>query len=447
MVTRMGSMVKLPRKMSTLLLSVVALVLFVSLAAPVPVSAIADPDATVQVNAVYAYRNVAAYGDALFFVEYYCHYSTLPTETVTEAFKVELYAVDGTTPLGHSHPFAYYRQGYDAGYAAIYFTAAEVTASLTWGAAYTVKMLGIVPPFTVAPTSSAESVVWSTYTSPEDVHKEFASRVINAAYLLEHSWNLPTDGSQSLLTPAASDVAGTSYGYTSGTTLSMYGMAYFTHVVPSPPSLQVAAPYSLQSYTATPDNFKIDYQGRNYNVYNTGTATFTKGSTEVVGSGTVWTEAMEGRDIKPLMVGLVPISKDETGWWRIADVTDGTHITLESAYPYSTKTGAMYMLGTTHEKSLTVNVLNNPLDMTDLADSLGISVNWLSALLVLILIGVLDAWLIASTDSHKGITFIDGIVCELAAAGGMFTLTGAIAFAVIGVLLLLYTLFYNKATA
>lgn len=429
--------------LSLLALIILALALsFVS-----PVLAIADPD-TISIDSITVYRNVSANGDMLFFIEYYCHYATLPTETVTDAFKIELYDTDGTTPLGHTHPFAYYRKGYDRGYAAIYFTAAEVTASLTWGADYSVKMLGIVPPFTTAPESDARDIdTWSANTSSIEVHKEFAGKIINAAYVLSHSWNIPSD--QSLLTPTT-DAYGVSYGatyYAAGATLSLYGMAYFTHVVPDPPGLKTAAPYALQSYTSEPEDFKIDYQGRNYDVYNTGTATFTKGSTTVTGSGTVWTEAMEGRDIKPFMVGTTPIDGDEKGWYRITDVADGTTLTISSAYPYSTKTGAIYVIGTTHEKSLTVNVLHNPLDMSDLADQWGISVNWLSGILVLGLIGVLDAWLISKTDSHKGITFIDGVICCLAAAGGLFTLTGAIAFAVAGVLLLLYTMFYNKATA
>ena len=399
----------------------IIIALAISLTFITPAFAIANPD-TLQVDAVYAYHNLTEYGDQLYLIEYYNHYATIPTETVSQAFVVNLYAINGTTILKSTIPYAYYRKGYDRGYASIYFTAAQAVV-LTWGAAYTVKMLGTVPPFAIAPSSAAKTIdYWSTFTSPWDCHKELAARIIYSAYILNTSWNIAT--TQSLTSET-----------TAGTKLSTYGEAYFGNVIVD---LKLMASQAFYAYASTPDNYKVDYQGHNYNVYNTGTATFTKGSATVVGVATVWTNAMVGREIKPV---------SEDSWWVITGWTNGTTITIASAFPYATQTNALYIIGTTHAKSLTTGLFGTPFDFSSLASKLGMSLGWFNALLVMSVIAAGDFVLIKYGGSYKGVTFIDGIACTLAAASGMFPLVGAVAFATISVLLFLYTMFYNKATA
>ena len=55
--------------------------------------------------------------------------------------------------------------------------------------------------------------------------------------------------------------------------------------------------------------------------YTTGTATITKNSNVVTGSGTVWTAAMQGRYFQP---------QDSDNWYRIAYVSSVTELILES---------------------------------------------------------------------------------------------------------------------
>ena len=403
------------------LLFLIVITLAIALSFVTPAFAIANPD-TLQIDAVYVYRNLKEYGDQLYLIEYYCHYASIPTETVTTAFAVNLYDIDGVTVLGADSPYAYYRKGYDIGYASIYFTAAQAS-SLTWGAAYTVKMEGVIPPFVVSPSSTAKTIdYWSTNTSPWEGHKELAARIIYSAYILNSSWSIT---SAQYLTQET----------TAGTKLSTYGEAYFTNVIAN---AKIMASQAFYSYAATPDNMKVDYQGHNYDVYNTGTATFTKGSNIVAGNGTVWTAAMVGREIKPV---------SEDSWWVITGRTDDTHITIASAFPYATQTTVGYIIGVTHSKSLTTGLFGTPLDFSSLANTLGMTVSWLNAIIVFLIIGAGDFVLIKYGGSYKGLTFIDGVACTLASVSGMFPLQGSVAFATIAVLLFLYTMFYNKATA
>lgn len=401
-----------------LLRSLVMVVLFMIISA-IPVLAISDPD-IYQINAAYVYRNLRETGDQLYLVEYYCHYETLPSENITTAFQVILYDTDDTTPLEVVYPYAYYRLGYDRGYASIYLPA---DSALTWGADYSFTIAGREPPFGVglAPESSHHDIdLWTTYTNMDDTQRELAGRVLYSAYILNNSWNIDV----SLLTDT-----------TAGLKLSAYGEAYFSNVISS---LRLVAPQAFYYTSMDADNYNINYQGHNYNVYNTGTATFTKGSTTVTGDGTTWTEAMVGREIKPV---------SEDSWWEITARNSNTELVIASAYPYTTQTDVLYIIGTTHQDSLFDAVIGTPLDLTDLANDWGMSVSWTNSLMTLVFIGVLDFMILKKGGSMKGMIFLDMIVCGLAAVIGMFPLVGAVTFATLGTLLVLYLMFYNKATA
>ena len=69
--------------------------------------------------------------------------------------------------------------------------------------------------------------------------------------------------------------------------------------------------------------------------YTTGTATFTNGSTAVVGSSTVWaTNLKAGDKIKP---------NAYSNWYTVQSITDNTHLTLTANYTDTTVTGGAYM--------------------------------------------------------------------------------------------------------
>ncbi len=72
--------------------------------------------------------------------------------------------------------------------------------------------------------------------------------------------------------------------------------------------------------------------------YATGTIALTNNATSVVGTTTVFTAAMVGRYLIPTTAGSNELP------YRIASYTDGTHITLESAYLGDTNSGLNYKI-------------------------------------------------------------------------------------------------------
>jgi hypothetical protein len=81
---------------------------------------------------------------------------------------------------------------------------------------------------------------------------------------------------------------------------------------------------TVRSYQSNYNHSEVISVPANYSI---GTATFTVGSTHVVGTGTVWTAAMVGRRIR-----------NNTGyydlWFDIQSVEDATHLTLSEPYYY-----------------------------------------------------------------------------------------------------------------
>ena len=72
--------------------------------------------------------------------------------------------------------------------------------------------------------------------------------------------------------------------------------------------------------------------------YSTGTATFTNGLTTVTGAGTTWVDAtMAGGNIKSDVDGT---------WYKIASVTDVTHLELSAVYTGTTGAGLAYTMAT-----------------------------------------------------------------------------------------------------
>lgn len=72
-------------------------------------------------------------------------------------------------------------------------------------------------------------------------------------------------------------------------------------------------------------------------VYSTGTASFTLGSAQVTGVGTVWTQAMVNEQIRQGF---------NTGWYNIQSVQDSTHLTLDLPWGNPTQSGGYQILQT-----------------------------------------------------------------------------------------------------
>lgn len=69
--------------------------------------------------------------------------------------------------------------------------------------------------------------------------------------------------------------------------------------------------------------------------YSTGTVSVTQGSTTITGSGTTWTSAMEGRQIRV---------NNQSPILTITDVASATSLTTDLAYPLATATGQSYQI-------------------------------------------------------------------------------------------------------
>ena len=71
--------------------------------------------------------------------------------------------------------------------------------------------------------------------------------------------------------------------------------------------------------------------------YITGTVTLTNASTAVVGSGTTFTNAMEGRWLKG--------TTNDEYWYEILTYTDATHLVLDKVFQGDTEAGLSYRIG------------------------------------------------------------------------------------------------------
>lgn len=90
--------------------------------------AIANPNSII-INQVRAYRDVEVDGDLLVIVRYDISYTTLPTETVQEAYIARF--LDGATQLATTAPYAFVipNSGYDLGLFGFYFSTEPIPAT------------------------------------------------------------------------------------------------------------------------------------------------------------------------------------------------------------------------------------------------------------------------------------------------------------------------------
>jgi hypothetical protein len=208
--------------------------------------AITPPD-DIDILGVWAYRNCRETGDQLYLVEYSINYTSLPSETVTEAYMVRL--IDGNTTLKYLYPFSYYNKGYGKGVAAMYFSSGDPP---DWDEPYLMELLG--SPF--ADWSGAlPSVIYFPFDLWQDnevaiTQVVIASRIIWLANELESDWG--------------KDMVTTSD--TGKDTLTTYAAGYFMNVVPYlsdvAPSIYPegqSLPSTIISPDIPPEEVRTDY--------------------------------------------------------------------------------------------------------------------------------------------------------------------------------------------
>jgi hypothetical protein len=104
------------------------LITVLGIMSPTPVFAIANPTTGPTIGTATCYDSLLETGDMGMLLDFSIGYATLPTETVTEAYRVAFCDTDGVTELKTVVPYTLLNKGYQPGTLAwIYFTAAEVT--------------------------------------------------------------------------------------------------------------------------------------------------------------------------------------------------------------------------------------------------------------------------------------------------------------------------------
>ncbi len=198
------------------------LALLLTLFLVTPCLAINPPD-DIDIEGVWAYRNCKETGDQLYLVQYAINYTSLPSETVTEAYLCRL--MNGATELASTPPIWYNAEnkGYGVGVVAIYFAAVDAP---TWAGAYTMKLMG--NPF-IAWNGSIPEDSYATFDVWQDndlgITKSIvSSRVLYLAQEVEDDWG------KDMVTLADSGKS----------VLTDYGLGYFINVIPY---LADVAPY------------------------------------------------------------------------------------------------------------------------------------------------------------------------------------------------------------
>ncbi|MDP4279683.1 MAG: hypothetical protein QQM50_03920 [Dehalococcoides mccartyi] len=195
-----------------------------------PVLAV-DPAAptTFTIDDAQAVHNIIETGDSLIAFKYTIAYSSgQPTTPANKLFHFRLMDADGITQLGAIEPYAYYNAGYDMGYSAFYFTAADAPE---WETALVLKMVGN-PQYWETPPEVNYTLTGSDYSQLE-TKKE--NQTLMGSWIIEVCRTLEINWVQKLLTETDQ-----------GTVFNEYGAAYGNGTIPG---LQTMCPkiFSTQS--------------------------------------------------------------------------------------------------------------------------------------------------------------------------------------------------------
>lgn len=184
-----------------------------------PALAIDVPATSPYIVSVNVYGSYVETDDQLWVVQYAWPWGTYPTdypaETATQAAVVRI--IDSGVEIGRSTPKAYYRNGWDDGIVAIYFSSADAP---TWnGGTFDVTLEGN-PLLTWSggsrPVAHYTAVTWATdHSSTSITSAEVYMKVVSLGNFLSQQWGATLLAS----------VGGSSF-------LASAGDAYFSNVIP-----------------------------------------------------------------------------------------------------------------------------------------------------------------------------------------------------------------------
>jgi len=103
-----------------------------------------------------------------------------------------------------------------------------------------------------------------------------------------------------------------------------------------------------------------------------------------------------------------------------------------------TNTGATNLIG---------QLAGTPFDLTGVATSLGLTLGWLNAIVVIIIIVAIDYFMVRAQLSSKGIVMVDCFVFIIAAAMGVMPLLVVLGGAVLCILAMVNVFFWSKSGA
>jgi hypothetical protein len=229
-----------------------ALAVLASLIALLPgqAFAIGDPD-SITISDIRAYDSVLESGDLLVIVEYDLPYTSIPTETIGDAYLGRF--LRSTTELNSVEPFSYNDKGYGVGIFSLYWSATQKTTdSIEFddsnSEAYAITLQGKIGVFTGSvPTTTTTTITWQDVSDTKDLLK---LHIVELAQRFESDtdWN---DGTQSNIINTASTNFGNLISVTTGNDqLTAVGEEYFSNAIPQ---IQVMVPSLFSSGVTTPD--------------------------------------------------------------------------------------------------------------------------------------------------------------------------------------------------
>ncbi len=361
------------RKLRRLLCVLFAVVL--ALVPATPVFAIDDPDDPPEIPAVFVFEGLLEDGDVGVFIEYFVDYTMAgtPTEPITESFLAVFVDTDGTTQLRTTAPFAFNDNGYGAGIAWIFFTAAEATAfGLTSAsiADYRIWFTGN-PTLTWVPGPDPPKIIGTidTWQTTGDMNLNLAVRVLTKAQALEAPWT-PDD-----LVQVTSI----------GSRLTPLGESYFENAIPN---LRNLAPGVFSSGTTVPVQEDIDYTTL-FGAVVTGAIVVGSPVALVSGSQIINVNAV-GTFVAELEQGTVGTvtSGTATVTGSPTDIVAGTNTLTVTAAPGPPDTVTIVVNLEDTTTAFEDSALGTGLDLTPLADLWGVS-RWLLSGVVWIVITIL----------------------------------------------------------
>ena len=355
--------------MKTKVFSIFALsVLMITLIAPIPVLAIADPDSPPQVSAVYVYEDLLETGDVGILIDYYLEYAALPSETATEAYLAVFVDTDGTTQLKSVAPYTFVNSGYRRGLAWIYFSAEEVTAySIDQAneADYDIWLMGN-PTLSWAGDPPKTIVGVDYWQTTGDTAVLLALRVLYYADVLELIWTLDMIETTAL-----------------GNRLTAVGESYFENVITN---LRIMAPLAFSVSEVSPTIEELDYNTSFGATMTDGTGTVTGSPITLTEGNNTVTVTATGTFVLALNQGTVGTVTDGTG------TVTGSPVDIVAGENTITVTGigtlvvAVALQDTTSAQEDII--IGTGFDLTDVADDFGMS-RWFFSGLVWMIMSVL----------------------------------------------------------